>query len=147
MYHNLCHPLERGLLENFIRVVLEDGHDTGINDEADMVNVWVGEMAAYLDVDNDAADDCLNDAVKQCLSELMAESTKLCSVRWIDTSGIWERDALRREAPSYCLTVLEICSVCPRNTRRGGSRSSVRLELLAILSRVYQELQKWGSVL
>ncbi|KAI9824004.1 MAG: hypothetical protein M1826_007537 [Phylliscum demangeonii] len=68
IYKNVCYPLERVLLESFIRVVLADGDMTGMNRWAMAVSVWVSTMSGYLEVDNDAVDDCPDDAVREWYS-------------------------------------------------------------------------------
>lgn len=63
---NLYYPLEYILLESFIRVILDDGDATGINQWWETLNVWVGTICGYMDVEND---DCPDDAVREWFSQ------------------------------------------------------------------------------
>ena len=67
-YENLHYPLERVLLESFIQVVLHEPDIKGINLWAETLKVWVGTIHGYLDVENDAVDDCADDAVRDWYS-------------------------------------------------------------------------------
>ncbi|KAI9825421.1 MAG: hypothetical protein M1832_001151 [Thelocarpon impressellum] len=69
IYDNLHYPLERVLLESLIRVILEDGDASGINEWVQNLRAWISTMSGYLEVDNDAVDDCPDEAVKEWFSE------------------------------------------------------------------------------
>src|SRR5271170_3431246 len=54
-YGNLFYPLERTLLESFIKVALRDG-DGSLWEES--LRAWIAHMVGYLEVNNDAVDEC-----------------------------------------------------------------------------------------
>lgn len=69
VYKNVYYPLEHLLLESFIKVIVSDGDAPRMTQWVEDLNVWVGTICGYLDVENDAFDDCPDDAVREWFSE------------------------------------------------------------------------------
>lgn len=57
-YGNLQYPLERTLVESFVRAVLDEEEDAGFSTWGETLRSWVSLMVGYLEVDNDALDHC-----------------------------------------------------------------------------------------
>ena len=57
-YGNLFYPLERALVESFVKAAIDDEKDTNISSWGESLRAWISMMIAYLDVNNDILDDC-----------------------------------------------------------------------------------------
>ena len=69
VHENVHYPLERVLLESFIRVLLDERDETRLNRWVGTLKVWISHMYGYLDLENDAVDDCPDDAVRDWFSQ------------------------------------------------------------------------------
>ena len=57
-YSNLFYPLERALIESFVKAAVEDEKNTGFSTWGQLLRSWISMMIGYLDVDNDVLDIC-----------------------------------------------------------------------------------------
>jgi hypothetical protein len=89
VYHNLYYPLERVLLESFIRVILEDRDGTLMSHWGKTIKMWIGMMVGYLEVDNDAVDDCPDEAVREWFNEYFGRKREA-------KYGPWDRRVSKR---------------------------------------------------
>jgi hypothetical protein len=67
VYENLFYPLERTLLESFIKVILRDDGTT-IGLWKSMLRAWIAHMVGYLEVNNDAVDESPDEEVVEWFS-------------------------------------------------------------------------------
>ena len=68
VYGNLFCPLERTLLESFIKVSLREGDGTTISLWGNSLRAWIAHMVGYLEVNNDAVDECPDKEVVEWFS-------------------------------------------------------------------------------
>jgi hypothetical protein len=64
-YDNLFYPLEHTLLESFIKVILRDG-DGSHREES--LRAWITLMVDYLEMNNNAVDECPHKEVVEWFS-------------------------------------------------------------------------------
>ena len=57
-YGNLLYPLERPLIESFVRGVISDEKDDYCSSWGELLKAWISMMVGYLDIDNDILDLC-----------------------------------------------------------------------------------------
>jgi len=68
VYGNLFYPLERTLLESFIKVILRDGDGTTTSLWGNSLTASIAHMVGYLEVNNDAVDECPDKEVVEWFS-------------------------------------------------------------------------------
>jgi hypothetical protein len=68
VYGNLFYPLERTLLESFIKVILKDGNGATINLWKGLLRAWIAHMVGYLEVNNDTVDESPDEEVVEWFS-------------------------------------------------------------------------------
>jgi hypothetical protein len=81
-YGNLFYPLERTLLESFIRVILKDGDGTTISIWEESLRAWIAQMRGYLEVNNDAVDECPDKEVVEWFSHHFGRKHELKFGPW-----------------------------------------------------------------
>lgn len=57
-YQNLRYPLEKALVESFVKVAIDEEKELGISAWCESLRCWVSFMAGYLEVNNDILDHC-----------------------------------------------------------------------------------------
>ena len=82
VYSNLFYPLERTLLESFIRVILRDGDDTTISIWEEMLRAWICHMVGYLEMNNDVVDERLDKEVVEWFSHHFGRKHELKFGPW-----------------------------------------------------------------
>lgn len=60
-YGNLHYPLEAALVESFVKAAIDEEKDTGFSSWGQSLETWVSMMSAYLEVNNDILDNCLDE--------------------------------------------------------------------------------------
>lgn len=58
IYKNLCYPLERALVESFVKAVIDEETESGYSAWGESLRCWVSMMTGYLEVNNDILDHC-----------------------------------------------------------------------------------------
>ena len=81
-YGNMFYPLERTLLESFIRVILRDGDGTTISIWEESLRAWIAHMRGYLEVNNDAVDECPDKEVVEWFSHHFGRKRELKFGPW-----------------------------------------------------------------
>jgi len=81
-YGNMFYPLERTLLESFIRVILRDGDGTTISIWEESLRAWIAHMRGYLEVNNDAVDKCPDKEVVEWFSHHFGRKRELKFGPW-----------------------------------------------------------------
>jgi len=89
VYGNLFYPLERTLLESFIKVILRDGDGTTISLWEDLLRAWIAHMVGYLEVNNDAVDESPDGEVVEWFSHHFGRKHEL-------KFGPWDRRITKR---------------------------------------------------
>lgn len=60
IYGNLHFPLEKVLVESFVKAAIDEEQEPGFSAWNESLQCWVSMMSAYLEVDNDILDHCLD---------------------------------------------------------------------------------------
>ena len=89
VYGNLFYPLERTLLESFIKVILRDGDGTTISLWEDLLRAWISHMVGYLEVNNDTVDESPDEEVVEWFSHHFGRKHEL-------KFGAWDRRITKR---------------------------------------------------
>lgn len=58
VYSNLFCPLERALIESFVKAAVDDEKDANFSTWGQLLRSWISMMVGYLDVNNDILDMC-----------------------------------------------------------------------------------------
>jgi hypothetical protein len=89
VYGNLFYPLERTLLESFIKVILREGDDIVISLWVNSLRACIAHMVGYLEVNNDAVDECPDKEVVEWYSHNFGRKREL-------RLGPWDRRISKR---------------------------------------------------
>ncbi|KAI4127408.1 MAG: hypothetical protein LQ347_004615, partial [Umbilicaria vellea] len=57
-YNNILYPLERALIESFVKAALDDEKENNITSWGESLRSWISMMVGYLDITNDVLDTC-----------------------------------------------------------------------------------------
>jgi hypothetical protein len=60
VYGNLHYPLERTLVESFVKAAIDEEEYADISSWAESLRSWISLMTGYLEVNNDVLDHCLS---------------------------------------------------------------------------------------
>ncbi|QSS50882.1 hypothetical protein I7I53_06061 [Histoplasma capsulatum var. duboisii H88] len=58
IYKSLCYPLERALVESFVKAVIDEETESGHSAWGESLRCWVSMMTEYIEVNNDILDHC-----------------------------------------------------------------------------------------
>jgi len=79
VYGNLFYPLERALIESFVKAAIDDEKDANISSWGESLRAWISMMVAYLDVNNDILDMCEDERAVEWVSVLFGRAHEAVS--------------------------------------------------------------------
>jgi hypothetical protein len=82
----LFYPLERALIESFVKAAIDDEKDTNISSWGESLRAWISMMIAYLDVKMIFSTIVKTSGLLSGLVPVLAERMKPCLGLWIDAS-------------------------------------------------------------
>ncbi|WEW58584.1 hypothetical protein PRK78_004052 [Emydomyces testavorans] len=68
VYKNLYYPLEKALVESFVKAAIEEEDETCYSTWGELLRSWVSLMTGYLNVNNDVLDHCADEQVVEWYS-------------------------------------------------------------------------------